>query len=63
MKGWYKVMMTRETDKERTKRQVSAHGFEVSEIGVTLQWTMTNGKTCVQWFDENGAWVKTEHWG
>ena len=48
------------TEKENAKAKVAQHGFEVTEIGCTLQWTMANGKTCIQWFDENGNYVKTE---
>lgn len=48
------------TDKERTKIGMTKKGLEVSEIGTTLQWTMKNGQTCIQWFDENGDWIKTE---
>ena len=48
------------TEKENAKAKVTQHGFEVTEIGCTLQWTMANGKTCIQWFDENGNYVKTE---
>lgn len=55
-KGRYKIM----TDKERTKIGMTKKGLEVSEIGATLQWTMKNGQTCIQWFDENGDWIKTE---
>lgn len=48
------------TDKERTKIGMTKKGLEVSEIEATLQWTMKNGQTCIQWFDENGDWIKTE---
>ena len=51
------------TDKERIKRGATEKGMEVSEIGNTLQWTMTNGKTCVHYFDENGRWIKTQWLG
>lgn len=52
--------MTTMTDKEMTKNNAIKHGLEVSEIGMTLQWTMPTGKTCIQWFDENGNWIKSE---
>lgn len=48
------------TTKERVKMNMTNKGLEVSEIGSTLQWTMLNGKTCIQWFDENDNWVKSE---
>lgn len=52
------------TDKERVKVNVQRNGLEVTEIGYTLQWTMTNGQTCIVWFDKNGTYTgKTEHRG
>ena len=48
------------TMKERVIANATNKGLEVSETGATLQWTMANGKTCIQWFDKNGEWVKTE---
>ena len=48
------------TEKEKVKASAILHGLEVSEIGYTLQWTMANGQTCIQWFDEEGNHVKTE---
>ena len=50
------------TDKEMVKAGAQKNGMEVSEIGYTLQWTMTNGQTCIVWFDEKGAYTgKIEH--
>lgn len=48
------------TDRERTFTTATNRGLEVSVIGTTLQWTMANGRTCIQWFDDNGKWLKTE---
>lgn len=46
--------------KEEIKNGRINKGLEVAEIGNTLQWTMTNGQTCIQWFDDNGQWVRSE---
>lgn len=48
------------TNKELVKINATNHGLEVSEINNTLQWTLPNGKTCIQWFDEDGNWIKTK---
>lgn len=48
------------TDREKVLNGAKNRGFEVTEIGCTLQWTMASGKTCIQYFAENGSWVKTE---
>lgn len=48
------------TDREMCLANVTKRGFEVSEIGNTLQWTMANGKTCVMFYTENGEWIRTE---
>lgn len=48
------------TAKEIVKKGMTNKGFEVSEIGNTLQWTMASGQTCIMWFDANGDHVKTE---
>lgn len=50
------------TDKERVRLNATANGLEVSEIGYTLQWTMKNGKTCIQWFDEDGKFTGKVEW-
>lgn len=50
------------TDKERVKANAIKNGLEVSEVGCTLQWTMKNGKTCIQWFDENGKHTGKVEW-
>lgn len=48
------------TDKEMTKYYMTKAGFEVSEIGSTLQWTVASGKTMINWFDKDGNKVKSE---
>jgi len=39
------------------------NGFEVSEVGNTIQYTNRAGRTVVTWFDENDRPVKCEEWG
>ena len=68
----YTIIRKRETtnriqereDKDMTDRQTMINGlktagFEVTEIGNTIQWTNPNWTT-ICYFDENGRLVKTE---
>ena len=48
------------TEKEMNSIIATKDGMEVSEIGNTLQWTTKDGRTCIQYFTENGEWIKTE---
>ena len=47
------------TDKQRMIEGLRTAGFEVTEIGNTIQWTNPNWTT-ICYFDENGKLVKTE---
>lgn len=47
------------TDKERFYNNAKAHGLEPSIIGNTVQWTNASW-TVINYFDENGKFVKSE---
>lgn len=52
------------TDKERFINMARANGLEVSVIGNTVQWTQKlTKKTRINWFDDNGKFIKAETWG
>lgn len=57
-KGKEKTRMM--TEKEMNSILLTIKGMKVSEIGNTLQWTTEDGRTCIQYFTEDGEWIKNE---
>lgn len=48
------------TDKERTLYYMTKAGFEPSEIGLTVQWNVADGRTIIKYFDEDGNFINVK---
>ena len=50
------------TDKEMMMNALRKNGFEPTEIGNTIQYTMRNGQTCIRWFTDDGRMTDKYEW-